>query len=130
LTTRDRFKPVFHHETRAFPIFELTVAKSGSKSGSKLKPSSPATDSKVPNPIGTDGFPQLPPGATAMMGTVHNGISRLIAGNQTLEALAKVLENEVGTRVVNKTGLSGTYDFTLDYVRDPTRAISQFKGLP
>jgi len=126
----NRFKAVLHHETRDFPIFELVVAKSGAK----LKPSSPAdpaaADGKGPNPIGSDGFAQLPPGATAMMGAMHNGVSRLLAGNQTVGALSKVLENEVGTRVVDKTGLTGTYDFTLDYVRDQGRAINQFKGLP
>lgn len=126
----DRFKTVLRHEPRDFPVFELTVAKSGAK----LKPSSsvppdPAA-SKAPNPVGTDGFPQLPPGATAMMGATHNGVSRIIAGNQTVEALAKVLENEVGTRVLDKTGLTGTYDFHLDYIRDQSRAINQFKGLP
>jgi uncharacterized protein (TIGR03435 family) len=36
----------------------------------------------------------------------------------------------VGSHVVNRTGLCGTYDFRLDYVCDPGRAISQFKGLP
>jgi uncharacterized protein (TIGR03435 family) len=72
----------------------------------------------------------LPPGATGMMGAMHNGVNRLIAGKQTLEALARVLENEVGTRVVDRTGLTGTYDFNLDYVRDQGRAISQFTGLP
>jgi uncharacterized protein (TIGR03435 family) len=126
----DRFKVVLHHETRDFPIFELTVAKSGSK----LKPSSSAppaaADGKVPNPIGSDGFPQLPTGATGMIGAMHNGVNRLIAGKQTLETLAKVLENEVGTRVVDRTGLTGTYDFNLDYVRDQGRAIGQFRGLP
>jgi len=126
----DRFKAVLHHETRDFPIFELTVARSGPK----LKPSSSAppapADGKGPNPIGSDGFPQLPPGATGMMGAMHNGVNRIIAGKQTLEALARVLENEVGTRVVDRTGLTGAYDFNLDYVRDQGRAISQFTGLP
>jgi uncharacterized protein (TIGR03435 family) len=65
-----------------------------------------------------------------MMGAMHNGVNRLLAGKQTVGALAKVLENEVGTHVVDKTGLTGTYDFTLDYVRDQSRAINQFKGLP
>jgi uncharacterized protein (TIGR03435 family) len=64
-----------------------------------------------------------------MMGARHSGVNRLIAGNQTLEALAKVLESEVGTRVVDRTGLTGTYNFTLDYVRDQGRAINQFTGL-
>jgi uncharacterized protein (TIGR03435 family) len=126
----NRFKAVLHHETRDFPIFELTVAKSGAK----LKPSSSAAraaaDDKGPNPIGSDGFAQLPPGATAMMGAIHNGVNRLLAGKQTVGALAKVLENEVGTHVVDKTGLTGTYDFTLDYIRDQSRAINQFTGLP
>jgi uncharacterized protein (TIGR03435 family) len=126
----DRFKAVLHLEMRDFPIFELAVAKSGSK----VRPSSsappPATVSNAPNPIGSDGFPQLPEGATGMMGAMHNGVSRLIGRKQTLDALAKVLENELGTHVVNRTGLIGTYDFTVDYVRDQSRAISQFKGLP
>jgi uncharacterized protein (TIGR03435 family) len=68
-------------------------------------------------------------GATGMMGAMHNGISWLIAGKQTLGALTNVLENELGSKVLDKTGLTGTYDLTLDYVRDQDRAISQFKGL-
>jgi len=126
----DRFRTILHHEAREFPIFELTVAKSGSKLKQSSSVPPAATESKASGPIGSDGFPQLPPGATAMMGAMHNGVSRLIAGRQTVEALARVLENEVGSRVVDKTGLTGIYDFTLDYVRDPGRAISQFKGLP
>ena len=98
----DRLRAVVHHETRDFPIFELTVAKSGSK----LQPSSSAS-----------------PG---MMMTAKNGQNRLTASGQTLETLARVLENEVGNHVVDKTGLTGTYDFTLDFVR----AIDAFKGLP
>jgi uncharacterized protein (TIGR03435 family) len=65
-----------------------------------------------------------------MMMTVKNGVNRLIAGKQTLETLARVLENEVGSHVVDRTGLTGTYDFTLDFVRDSGRAIDAFKGLP
>lgn len=131
----ERFKAILHHETRDFPVFELTVAKSGSKLRESLRESSsvPAAtpaNGKGPNPIGRDGFPQWPPGATGMMGAMHNGVSRLIAGKQTLGALAKVLENELGAKVYDKTGLTGTYDFTLDYVRDQTRALGLFKGLP
>jgi uncharacterized protein (TIGR03435 family) len=113
----DRFKAVVRRESRDFPIFTLTVAKSGSK----LKPSSTepsATASTGPNPIGSDGFPQLSPGATALMGVMHNGVLRLLAGKQTMQELARALENEFGTRVVDNTGLTGTYDFTLTYVRD------------
>ncbi len=116
----DRFRAVIHHETRDFPIFELTVAKSGSK----LQASSSAP------PATADSKGQLPPAGTSMMMTVKNGVNRLIAGKQTLETLARVLENEVGTRVVDQTGIKGTYDFTLDFVRDSGRAIDQFKGLP
>jgi uncharacterized protein (TIGR03435 family) len=127
----ERFKAILHHEARDFPVFELTVAKSGSKlRESSSVPAAATGDSKGSNPIGSDGFPQLPPGATGMMGAMHNGISRLIAGKQTLGALAKVLENELGTKVYDKTGLTGTYDFTLDYIRDQSRALNQFKGLP
>jgi uncharacterized protein (TIGR03435 family) len=127
----ERFKAMLHREIRDFPVFELTVAKSGSKLRPSLSAPPTTTDnSKGPNPIGSDGFPQLAPGATGMMGAMHNGISRLIAGKQTLGALASVLENELGSKVFDKTGFTGTYDFTLDYVRDQGRAISQFKGLP
>jgi uncharacterized protein (TIGR03435 family) len=115
----ERFGAVVHHETRDFPIFELTIAKSGSKLRSSSSAPPAAADSNGPPPSG----------GTGMMMTMQNGVNRLIAGRQTLETLARVLENGVGSHVSDKTGLTGTYDFALDFVRDLGRTIDQFKGL-
>ena len=102
-----RFQAAIHHEQREFPVFDLTIAKSGSK----LTPSAATSN----------------PG---MNMATKNGQGRLTGTKKTIADLAKVLEIEVGTRVVDKTGLTGNFDFTLEFVRDTGRVMSAFNGLP
>jgi uncharacterized protein (TIGR03435 family) len=44
--------------------------------------------------------------------------NHLIAREQTLPDITKMLSNLLSTHVVDKTGLAGKYDFTLDWVPD------------
>jgi uncharacterized protein (TIGR03435 family) len=102
----DRFQAAIHHEQREFPVFELTVAKSGAKLTHSPESSSPGMN---------------------MM--TKNGLGRLTATKKTITNLAGALEMEVGTTVVDKTGLTGDFDFTLEFVRDMGRQINAFKGI-
>ena len=94
----DRFKMVAHHETRELPIYILTVAKGGSK----LKPSVPD------DPAATT------PRRRGLMGR-PGGIT---ATDAQLWMLIPMLARQLGRPIVDKTGLTGNYDYTLDYTND------------
>ncbi len=96
----ERFKLKVHFETRELPAYALVVAKGG--------PKLTLADPSVP----------------------HNGSPRISSGqNQKLRAtgitvgnLAQMLQGEPesgGRLVVDKTGLTGSYDIILDWTRDP-----------
>ena len=87
----DRFKLVVHHETRELPVYILSVAKGGSK----LKPS--ASDDSAPR--------------RGMM--MNKG--KVTANDAQLSMLVTVLSRTLGRTIIDKTGLTGKYDFTLEY---------------
>jgi bla regulator protein BlaR1 len=89
----ERFKLAIHHETKYDPAYELVVANSGSK----LK-EVPAADASPRNSRMMFG----PPG-------------HLAATQIPMSAFVKVLSMQTGRMVVDKTGLTGVYDFTLDW---------------
>jgi uncharacterized protein (TIGR03435 family) len=107
----DRFGLVVHHETVTLPVFNLTIAKNGPK----LQPSGSAPVGEiVSNGNDKDGFPVLRgPG----MVTNYGRTSRLRAGQQTMEDLSRWLsgQNGTGRNIIDKTGLTDKYDFTLQY---------------
>jgi uncharacterized protein (TIGR03435 family) len=91
----DRFKLVVHHETRELPIYVLSVAKGGPK----LKSSAP-DDSAAPAP--------------RRMGVMIT-LGKVTANDAQLSTLVTVLSRTIGRTIVDKTGLTGNYDFTLEY---------------
>ncbi|HEV3332232.1 MAG TPA: TIGR03435 family protein [Bryobacteraceae bacterium] len=128
----DRFKLAVHFETREGPVFALTLVKPG-KTGPKLRPHAqgpPCPDSYT-IPAFTMPAPGPPPGAPPSSNvfppncdTVQmrgNGVVALVGSrNATMSSLAEVIylegfrAGEVDRPVVNRTGLSGTFDFILD----------------
>jgi uncharacterized protein (TIGR03435 family) len=101
----DRFKLKVHFETRLLPIYALVVAKGGPKL--KASEMNPANRAEMAKPA----FLQVRSGRVAGAGT-------------TIGMLAEVLErqDEVGNSpggrgriVVDKTNLSGRYDWTLHW---------------
>jgi uncharacterized protein (TIGR03435 family) len=124
----ERFHLATHSVTKDFPVYELTV----SKNGSKLTPAAPGPD---PPPFSTDqqsprdtpndrhGFPILPPGKRFGM-ALEPGIIRLSFRAFSIAELADRLGWPLGTmgkswmvvgRIVDKTGLTGRYDGTLEF---------------
>lgn len=117
---RDRFKLVLGHDTKELPVYLLVAAKNGPK----LKPS----DSKLP---GHTPPPELPPPATPMR---HTGEQPRIGGEglmmspghiQSTGAEMSMVVNALSMIthrvVINKTGLKGAYDFTLNWTPDETQ---------
>jgi uncharacterized protein (TIGR03435 family) len=120
----DRFLMSVHFETRTVPALALLVAKPG-KLGPQLRPHSegppcpaePGTPNFVPENV-KGVFPQrcefygMEPEA--------NGMSRVGARNTTIDLLASMIPvlggpfGSVNRPVVDRTGLSGRFDFTID----------------
>ncbi len=97
----DRFKLTFHREPKEFSIYELEVAKSGPK----LKESAA--------PLGDP---------SALISTVYPQRIVLPARNATMGEFVSLLQRAVLDRpVVDKTGLSGRYDFDLAWAPDETQ---------
>jgi uncharacterized protein (TIGR03435 family) len=88
----ERFQLKVHPETKQVAIYALTV----DRSGSKLKPSASRT---------------MP---TGFVRATAEGV-HMETESGTMEKLAQQLSVTAGRPVVDKTGLNGTYKFTLDW---------------
>jgi uncharacterized protein (TIGR03435 family) len=97
----DRFKLAFHREQKVFSIYELTVAKNGPKLKASAAP------------------PDEPP---ALISTVYPQRIVMPARNATMSDLARLMQRAILDRpVVDKTGLTGRYDFDLEWAPDETQ---------
>jgi uncharacterized protein (TIGR03435 family) len=125
----ERFNLKLHIQSKDFPAYELVAAKTGFK----LKEGVP----KQPrNPEGWPRVPQNHPGWAAADSTSNDGsiVVRFRAHEEPLSRLADALHTPDDLPVVDKTGLSGTYDFAFEYtfsVPHPSIEIaSQPSGVP
>jgi uncharacterized protein (TIGR03435 family) len=101
----DRFKLKFHRETRELPMYSLTLVKSGAKG---------------PGLTDAPAEPCPPPTAkTARCGTVSPGAGRIVGQRGRISQLADRLSSMLGRTVVDKTGLTGSYDIDLRFAPDP-----------
>jgi uncharacterized protein (TIGR03435 family) len=82
-----------HHETKEAPIYALVVAKNGPKLQESQEGAGPS-----------------------LMGRARGQFE---GKGALMEMLANVLSMQVGRPVVDKTGLTGKYDFKLEWTPDP-----------
>ena len=98
----DRFALKTHEETKELPVFALVIAKGGLK----LHEAKPGDT--YPNGLkGPDGQHG---GANMMM---FNASGQITAQGVPVSDLTRLLSQQTGRTVIDKTGLTGTYDFTL-----------------
>jgi bla regulator protein blaR1 len=113
----ERFNLKYHHETRELPSYSLMVAKGGPK----LKPSAvpdPPPSSNPPDAAGTPRPGDGPGNNQPRRMLRFMGRGHLEAEGGNTEMLARVLSQQLGRTVVDKTGLTGTYDYTLQWTPD------------
>jgi uncharacterized protein (TIGR03435 family) len=103
----DRFKLVAHHETRELPIYQLTIGKSGSR----LKESAPD------DPVST-----TPRRKGIMFGP---GRGEVTSTDGSLSMIIAPLSRQLGRIIVDKTGLTGRYDFNLKWTPDGVEPSDQ-----
>jgi uncharacterized protein (TIGR03435 family) len=105
----ERFALQFHRQDKEFAIYELTVAKGGPR----LKPAAQ---------------PDAPP---ELVGVVYPGKIEVPAKSVTLDDFVAMLQRATLDRpTVNKTGLKGKYDFTLDWAPDETQYGGEVSRAP
>ncbi len=104
----DRFELKLHQETRNTASYNLVVAKGGVKMQPVPPPPAPAAGDPAPSPN------------TAIDITAHGGRHglELDGAHAPLRAITGTLSSVMQAPVIDQTGLTGTYNFTLQIGRE------------
>ena len=105
----ERFNLKYHHETRELPMYALVVAKGGPKLAESKELEPGPSESGA---AGTQKGPLNLRGRTSMMP------GRIESHGSTMDMLAHSLYSPLGRTIVDKTGLTGNYDYTLQWTVD------------
>jgi uncharacterized protein (TIGR03435 family) len=118
----DRLQMKAHLEKKEMQAFTLLVAKGGLKM--KLSEEMPADSNALPAPPGPpkfdkNGFPIIA-GRGAVIET-ENGRARVVANQESIVQICDFLGNQFARPVVDQTGLTGKYDFHLEFAPENMR---------
>ena len=131
----ERFKLSLHREQVQLSGYALVTAKGGPRL--KVSAGPPAESERnqtVKGPVNLqiqkDGFPELFPGRN-MGGTFKGGAVRTRFRDYPMSDLVQQFSFALGVRMVDKTGLAGKYDFTLEFtLPENASAVGAIVTLP
>jgi uncharacterized protein (TIGR03435 family) len=106
----DRFQMTLHRETRSASLYELTMIKKGPRLRDFVENAPSPADGKLYT-TEKDGFLRMRSGLVPVM----FGDGRVFGGGQTPSDLVRFLSSVLNARVVDNTGLTGKYDYNLEY---------------
>jgi uncharacterized protein (TIGR03435 family) len=121
----DRFKLAVHNETKDGPIYALVLARSDGRLGPQLKKSDvDCTAMAAARGRGPGAMPPPPQPGERMPCGIRIGPGNLMMGGAKVAQIANSLGMFVGRTVVDKTGLTDSYDANLTWTPDqmPQRA--------
>jgi len=127
----DRFKLVVHDENKEMPIYALVLARSDGKLGPQLKASEVDCAAIVAAARARGGRgPMGPPpdpgrGGPPPQCGIRIGPGNMAVGGSPMSQVATSLSMFAGRIVVDKTGLAGSYDFTLTWTPDQMPGAGQ-----
>ena len=102
----ERFRMQVHQKPKEFTVVVLSVGKNGPK----------LQESPVD--------PNAPEGAAVGLSMNANGVGRMEVRRGTMNSLANSLVRVLGRPVVDRTELTGRYDFELEYSREDAGAMA------
>jgi uncharacterized protein (TIGR03435 family) len=122
----ERFKLKVHREPREVPIYSLVLARPDGRLGKGLRVSAVDCDAFMAARR-KGGPPSEPPkpGERPQCGA-RVGFGELTAGGRPLTELVSLLSATVGRSVVDRTGLTGSYDIDLRWT--PDRVLQRGAG--
>jgi uncharacterized protein (TIGR03435 family) len=130
---KDRFNLVTHTETRELPVYNLVLARSDGRLGPALEESSAECQATLKEyfEAARQGAPAqaAPPPAVARCSSSLPGSGTFGMKGGTIGSLVNLLPQMVGRPVIDRTGLTSLYDFTLTWMPDPAIGTSPL-GLP
>jgi bla regulator protein blaR1 len=101
----DRFQLKVHQETKELPIYALVVAKNGPKLHAAKPDDTYPEGIKGPDGVGHPGLMRMGPGGITAQGL-------------PMATIARLLSQQLGRTIVDKTGLTGNYDVNLKWTPD------------
>jgi len=125
----ERFKLVVHTETKEQPIYALVLARSDGRLGPQLKKSETDCAALMAAARGRGPGRGMPPPGPPQPGEaipcgIRIGMGNMAVGGAPLTQFANTLGMFTGRVVIDRTGLTGNYDFNLTWTPDqmPPRA--------
>jgi bla regulator protein blaR1 len=131
----DRFQLAAHFEAREVPVFALELTKAG-KLGPKLVPHAEGPPCDQPGLPPGDGLPGFPADCHSLSAIPKPGTQLIVVGSRDapMDMLAGALSGAIplrlGRPVIDKTGLTGRFDFTLEWAREPRAAAASDSPAP
>jgi uncharacterized protein (TIGR03435 family) len=126
----DRFKLTLHEEDRELPIYALVMARKEGKLGPRLSRTQvdcsalrAARGTIAPSPGSPPPLP--PPGVKPRCGS-NGSPGRLAGSGTTISALSTGLSRGIDRVVIDRTGLTGNFDYQLEWTPDQIPTV----GLP
>lgn len=137
---KERFALVVHNETRELPLSYLVMAREDRKLGEQLRPSSvdcramAAARAKEAKEAAAKGAPPPAftppkPGEIPQCG-LFGGFGRLAGGGIQMSNLASMLSGLLNRPVYDRTDLTGSFDFQIEYTPDQMPQIPPGATLP
>jgi uncharacterized protein (TIGR03435 family) len=122
----DRFQLKFHRQTKELPVYALVLANKDGKLGPKL---TRGQEGGCAPPDLSKGPPQPEPGKppTLPCGGMMMSPRSLRASGIAISNLIPMLSRTLGRTVIDKTGLEGNFDVSLEWTPDESQAL-QFPG--
>jgi uncharacterized protein (TIGR03435 family) len=122
----DRFKLSVTRSTRELPVYALVVAKGGPKLKDVTPGSLYGNAVAIPPTSERGSAPSPPPGRGTNMSIGRDGEMILTAKSVSIANLLGILSQQLGRQILDRTGLKGTYDFTLQYL--PEKPVPGLQG--
>jgi uncharacterized protein (TIGR03435 family) len=119
----DRFRLETHWETQQLPIYELVVARADGKLGPNIHHAETDCAAQMAGQAaaaraGRDANPNTTDRVTCGM---RNNNGRIQFGGSPLSVFADGLANQVARIVVDRTGLTGSWDFEVSFTPERVR---------